>query len=193
LKRKYIVAVLLLLTLGVVSTLALTYQTGTLTENWDTIYTLQYGTSDLSLSAGSNLVTDLGASATDNVMSVTIPSSCASAVTPALTVTPLDTNGDFIYTDATGGTFQITVTLVDSSDGVLDEETITITLDTGETWITGTATFSDTDPDLPSSDIAEVQLSFSFPSAANFGLTGGPYSSKFEAIYEGMEITVEDA
>ena len=140
-RRKYIVAVLLLLALGVVSTLALSYQTGTLTENWDTIYTLQYGTSDLSLLEGSGLVTDLGTSG-DNDLTVTIPATCASAVTPKITIEPLETGGGNIFTDD-DGSYSIIVDLQNSTRHSLESETISISISGSTvTEISGTATFS---------------------------------------------------
>lgn len=185
-RRKYIVAVLALLMLGVVSTFALSYQTGALTENWDTIYTLQYGTSDLQLSDGSGLETELGA--VDNDLVVTIPASTAAAVTPKITVEPLDTDSDGIFT-ATDGSYSIAVSLLDTNKANIETQTVPLTVSGGaNTQITGIATFT------VSSDLIEyVRVSFDCPSGATFGKTGGAYSSGFETIYEELKLTVEDA
>ncbi len=186
-KRKYIVAVLLLLALGVVSTLALSYQTGTLTENWDTIYTLQYGTSDLSLLQGSGLITDLGTSG-DNDLTVTIPASCASAVTPKITIEPLETGGGNIYTNF-DGSYSITVDLQAANRTSLESKTISLTISGNTvTEISGIATFT-----ISSDEIAYVVVDFNNPSASSFGVSGGPYATGFESIYEELKITVEDA
>ncbi len=186
-RKQYIVAVLALLTLGVVSTYALSYQTGNLTENWDTIYTLQYGTSDLSLLQGSGLETDLG-TAGDNDLTITIPASCASAVTPKITVEPLVSGGDGIWTDD-DGSYSITVDLQDSTHTSIESKTISLTISgSTDTQITGTATFT-----VSRDDIAYVVIDFNNPSASAFGEYGGPYSTGFESIYEQLKLTVEDA
>jgi hypothetical protein len=189
-QRKYIAAVLLLLTLGVMSTLALSYTEDDLTENWDTIYTLQYGTSDLQLSDGSGLVTS-GIEAPeshDNDLQVIIPGSSGGIeVTPKITVTPVhDASGAGIYTDDSG-TFDITVYLRDASKIELDTETITVSI-SGATQITGTATFS-----TGYTNIAYVDIQFNFPEAAEFGTASTPSGNSFESYYNGLQIVVEDA
>ena len=189
-RRKYIVAVLLLLSLGIMSTLALSYTEDELTENWDTLYTLQYGTSDLALSDGSDLETSgvEEPSGHNNDLQVIIPATSGSVeVTPKITVTPIhDASGAGIYTDDSG-TFDIDVYLRDASKNVLDTETISITI-TGTTQITGTATFS-----TGYTNIAYVDIHFDFPAAAEFGSASTPSGNSFESYYNGLQLTVEDA
>ena len=180
-KRKYIVAVLLLLAMGVVSTLALSYTQTNLTENWDTIYTLQYGLSDLTLFEPTQ--TDLGS--IDGDLQVTIPASSTIAVTPKIKVEPLDNSSAVISTDDPKS-YAITVQLFDSSDAQLGStQTISINPGGTETPISGTATFS-----VSTSAIDYIVINFNCPDAVGFGTADG---QAFETVYEKLKLTIEDA
>ena len=166
--------------------MALSYTESDLTENWDTIYTLQYGTSDLTLDDGSGLETDLGTSG-DNDLDVTIPANCASAVTPVITIEPLLTGGTGgIYSDD-NGVYTINIDLQDSSRTSLEDQDITIT-GSNPLQIKGTATFT-----LDSDQIKYVVVTFNNPATSGFGAYGGPYGYTFESQYEQLKITIEDA
>lgn len=179
--KKYIVAVLLLLSFGVMSTLALSFTQTNLTENWDTIYTIQYGLSDLTLSEPTD--TQLGS--IDGDLTVSIPASSSVAVTPKITVEPLDSLNAIISTDD-AKTYQITVELYDSNDDQLGStQTITVNPGGSETPISGTATFT-----VSTDQIAYIVVAFNCPDAIGFGTSDG---QAFETVYEKMRLKIEDA
>ncbi|MCW4013012.1 MAG: hypothetical protein NWF07_08480 [Candidatus Bathyarchaeota archaeon] len=184
-RRKYIVAVLLLLSLGVMSTLALSFTQTNLTENWDTIYTLQYGLSDLTLTTPTD--TDLG-TPNDGDLQVSIPASTASALTPVFTVEALDVNGDVISTD-TAMTMEISVSLWNGATqiGTTQSDTVTVVSGTPEE-ISGTISYSGVSG-LPSAAITKIVVKFDCSVGTGFG-TG---TDAFEVEYEQLRITVQDA
>jgi len=179
-KRKYVLLVLMLLSISVISTLGLSYTQTSLMENWDTIYTLQYGLSDLTLHEPTN--TELGS--TDGDLTVTIPASSTVAVTPKITVEPLDASGLVISTDD-AGTYEISVSLRDATHAEIETKIITITVSGSETEISGTATFT-----VSTDQIAEIVINFNCPGATGFG-SGD--SEAFETVYENLRLTIEDA
>lgn len=110
-RRTYIVIAILLLILGVASTFALTYVQTELEEPWGAQYTLQYTGSSIELSNPQTTIID------DHSVKVEFD------ITPAdkdvkckFIITPLDINNDEIEGDADGGSIQIHIDAVGSSD-----------------------------------------------------------------------------
>lgn len=98
-KRKYIVAVLLLLSMGVLSTLAISYNTGTLEESWGIQYTLDYADAELSLS---NPETEL---INSTCVKVTLDAAHTEQYVKAqLMISALDGSDQIIMTDSSTGT-----------------------------------------------------------------------------------------
>ena len=96
-QRKYIAAVLFLLALGVVSTLAISYNTATLEESWGIQYTLDYADAELSLSAPTTTLVNSSA------IQVSMTASHSQATVQSnLVIIAQDGNGDPITTDGTG-------------------------------------------------------------------------------------------
>jgi len=187
-RRKYIVAVLLLLSFGVMSTLALSYTQTDLTENWDTIYTLQYGESDLSLTEPTETDLILSGTATDGELQVSIPATTATAVTPKFTIEPLDSGGSVMSTDDTISV-DVSVSLWDGVSQIGSTQTDTISISGTETDIEGVVSFSGISG-LPSSAIDKIVIKFDCDSSTGFGTSD---LQAFEEVYEQLRITIEDA
>jgi hypothetical protein len=101
-KRKYITAVFLLLSLGVLSTLAISYNTETLDESWGIEYTLNYDDAELTLS---NPDTEL---LNASSIQVTLDAShSTSDVKARLVITALDGSGEPIAVDTSGANCQV--------------------------------------------------------------------------------------
>lgn len=101
-RRKYITAVLLLLGLGVMSTLAISYTQVDLDESWGAEYTVNYADAELSLS---NPVTTI-----NNATSVTVvmdASHTTDDVKSQIVVEAQDINTDPIVVDTTGATVKV--------------------------------------------------------------------------------------
>jgi len=102
-KRKYIVAVLLLLSMGVISTLAISYNTSTLEESWGIEYTLDYADADLSLSNPQTVIVS------SSSIEVTLDASHVgvASVKAKLVITALDGDSNPIDVDGTGASCQV--------------------------------------------------------------------------------------
>lgn len=104
-RRKYLITVLFLLSLGVMSTLAISYTQVDLDESWGAEYTVNYVDAELQLS---DPVTTI-----NNATSVTVVLSAShsgvSTVKAKFVVEAQDSNEDPIVVDATGADVQVVV------------------------------------------------------------------------------------
>jgi len=100
--RKYIVAVLLLLSIGVLSTLAISYNTETLDESWGIEYTLNYADAELSLD---NPQTEILSA--DSIEVTLDASHLGSDVKAKLVITALDGSSNPIQVDGTGASCSV--------------------------------------------------------------------------------------
>jgi len=101
-RRKYITAVLLLLGLGVMSTLAISYTQVDLDESWGAEYTVNYADAELSLSSPVTTI--------NNATSVTVvmdASHSPATIKSQIVVEAQDINTDPIVVDATGATVKV--------------------------------------------------------------------------------------
>jgi len=114
-RRTYISAVILLLGLGVISTLAISYNTATLEESWGIQYTLDYADAELSLSAPTTTLINSTAIQVSMTASHSQPT-----VQSSLVIIAQDGNGDPISTDGTGAS----VTVRFRNNGLLIEQVV---------------------------------------------------------------------
>lgn len=101
-RRKYIVAVLLLLGIGVLSTMAISYTQVDLDESWGAEYTVNYDDAELSLSEPDTTI--------NNATSVTVVMSAShspATVKSQIVVEAQDINTDPIVVDGTGATVKV--------------------------------------------------------------------------------------
>ena len=109
-QRKYIMAVLLLLALGVISTLAISFTQVNLEESWGAEYTVSYEDAELQLRDPDTTI--------NNATSVTVVMNAyhsTSTVKARIVVEAQDSNTNPITVDATGS--QVTVIFEDTASG----------------------------------------------------------------------------
>lgn len=177
-KRQGVLIIIALLALGVVSTFALSFQQTELEESWDTIYTVYYGVSDLTLTEPT-VTTRYPAG---DGLQIVIPASSTLPVSPRIKVEPLDASGEVITIDVFGSIIELT--LWTSSDTQIASELIGFY---SEFEVDYSAIFSFSEP---TDEIAYIRIQFeTFESVTGFGVDG---LESFVDVYEGLRITVHD-